>query len=279
MFRIKGLTKKTIKRLSSIEEVIFILDEFNFVAKSGLKTTQKALELELRTTFKKEENAFDRKIKYYCKNAKEIHGNAVTIEEYDEPVQYLPTNRIQTQKNMNRKLGTIKCNGLYVDDIIFDEGIVSATDPCYDSNTWCRKDDIEIVPGKYQIYTFTDGDNRVRILQFVLADEKVISDFNNPITPITRSWRYISENIGVDAGLCGIFQHKPDFDDDEWIDDFCSNVNYNADGNMWTGKHPWQKGFFTESGWGDGMYTLSAIRRIVGPVKTPRIVALELRFC
>ena len=62
MFRIKGLTKKTIKRLSSIEEVIFILDEFNFVAKSGLKTTQKALELELRTTFKKEENAFDRKI-------------------------------------------------------------------------------------------------------------------------------------------------------------------------------------------------------------------------
>ena len=73
MFRIKGLTKKTIKRLSSIEEVIFILDEFNFVAKSGLKTTQKAI-LIIHTYYNYWVSVFNSVFEFcdikFCKNYK-----------------------------------------------------------------------------------------------------------------------------------------------------------------------------------------------------------------
>ena len=168
-------------------------------------------------------------------------------------------------------------NGEYVADITFEKGIISATDPCFNSDVWCRKDNIKIVPGDYQVNTYTDDNGRVTILQIILKDQSVIDRFNSKSENINKSWRTITENIGVDAGLCGFFQDKPDFTGEEWTD-FRQNISYDGDGNLWKGKRPNEKGFFTESGYGDGIYSCHAIRMAVGNRKTPRIVALELRF-
>lgn len=195
----------------------------------------------------------------------------------DKTKTYTPTADIA--KTHNRKLqGCVGIlNGEYVADITFDKGVISATDPCYNGDVWCRKDNIKIVPGDYQVNTYTDDNGRVTILQIILKDQSVIDRFNSKSENIDKSWRTIAENIGVDAGLCGFFQDKPDFTDKEW-EDFCQNISYDGDGNLWEGKRPNEKGFFTESGYGDGIYSCHAIRMAVGNRKTPRIVALELRF-
>ena len=195
----------------------------------------------------------------------------------DKTKTYTPTTNIAAPRprKVQGCIGIL--NGEYVADITFEKGIISATDPCYNGNVWCRKDNIKIVPGDYQVNTYTDDDGRVTILQIILKDQSVIDRFNSKSENIDKSWRTIAENIGVDAGLCGFFQDKPDFTDEEWTD-FCQNISYNGDGNLWEGKRPNEKGFFTESGYGDGIYSCHAIRMAVGNRKTPRIVALELRF-
>lgn len=168
--------------------------------------------------------------------------------------------------------------GKYVADIFFDEGVISITDPCYNKDVWCRLNDIKIVPGNYQVNVYTDpSEGGSFILQIVLTDESVIAAFEDKNQNINRSWRVLDENIGVDAGICGFFQNKPDFNNAEWSK-FCSAINWSDDGYMWNGDSPKQKGFFCNSGYGDGIYSVHAIRRKVNGRKTPRIVALELRF-
>lgn len=167
--------------------------------------------------------------------------------------------------------------GKHVADICFEKGVISATDPCFSEGRYYRVDNIKIIPGDYQINTYTDNNGRVRILQIVLKDENVIKRFNDTYYNINRSWRTISTDIGVDAGICGFFQCKPNFNDEEW-DKFCQDIRYDSEGNLWAGEKPEEKGFFTESGWGDGVYSCHAIRDRVGPNKKYGIVALELRF-
>jgi hypothetical protein len=70
--------------------------------------------------------------------------------------------------------------------------------------------------------------------------------------------------IGVDAGLAGFFNDKPDYTDDEWSE-FCDSIR---NGNAWIR----DEGFFSSSGYGDGCYPVNACR-ING-----EIVALEIRF-
>ena len=191
--------------------------------------------------------------------------------------EYTPTTNIAQCRPRTTKYSIGTLHGEYVADITFNKGVVSATDPCYNHDVWCRKDGIKIVPGDYQVNTYTDDNGRVIILQIILKDQSVIDRFNSKSENINKSWRVMHDTIGVDAGLCGFFQNKPDFTNEEWTE-FCQNISYNGDGNLWEGKNPDEKGFFTESGYGDGVYSCHAIRMAIGNKKTPRIVALELRF-
>ena len=168
--------------------------------------------------------------------------------------------------------------GKHVADIFFDEGVISVTDPCYNEEEWYRLNDLKIVPGNYQVNVYTDpSEGGSFILQIVLTDESVIDAFESADQNINRSWRVLNWSIGVDAGICGFFQNKPDFSDVEWIK-FCNAISWSDDGYMWNGDLPSEKGYFCNSGYGDGVYTVHAIRRPVRGKRTPRIVALELRF-
>ena len=137
------------------------------------------------------------------------------------------------------------------------EGVVDITDPCYSKGTWCRMN-ATVKAGEYSciIYKFKDPHEsyqRVGIIGIYL-DHKV---------PDENAMEKIGE-IGVDAGLAGFFMDKPDYTDNEW-DRLCNSI---TKGCAWIK----DDGFFSSSGYGDGMYDVYAYRQ------NGEIVALEIRF-
>lgn len=137
---------------------------------------------------------------------------------------------------------------------------VDATDPCYKKDVWCRMNGIKIVPGEYECVAWMSDEgewgNRVAIIGIYLGGY---------VPPKKQMWKIGS--IGVDAGLAGFFENKPDYDNDQW-EEFCQKVNKPED-------HAWifPEGFFSSSGYGDGAYDVSA--RKIGD---GRATALEIRF-
>ena len=143
------------------------------------------------------------------------------------------------------------------------EGVVDITDPCYDKDVWCRMT-AEVKPGEYDccIYRHTDKGvyngreyNDVRV--------KKIGIYLDGIMPNVKLMNPIG-SIGVDAGLAGFFMNKPDYNDEEW-DDFCNSIRK---GDAWIK----DEGFFSSSGYGDGLYPVYAYKI------DNEIVALEIRF-
>ena len=144
---------------------------------------------------------------------------------------------------------------------------IDITDPCYDnSSIWCRTQK-PIIPGKYNCYA-GEGSNKAwgrRIYALILLANGL--DLNG---------KYDVQNvgkIGVDAGLAGFFVNKPDYSDDEW-DRICEYLFKKECSRQ--SKRFWIvdedtpllcKGFFSESGAGDGEYFLYEIKqcgKIVG---------------
>ena len=124
---------------------------------------------------------------------------------------------------------------------------VDITDPCYDKDVrWCRMTS-ECKSGEYTGYaTVADvGDwwGRRVVSIAIYKDDKIVD---------IDSMELIGD-IGVDAGLAGFFNNKPDFNDYEWrnfLDDF---VRHNK-GDYWDCGY----GLFSESGYGDGSYDVYA---------------------
>ena len=148
----------------------------------------------------------------------------------------------------------------------FDERPVTATDPCYDSDTWCVVRDINIKPGDYECVAwkgreyYKDFDGKRRSCQRVF----VCGIYLDGNIPSENCGEKIGE-LGVDAGLAGFFQDKPDYNDDAWFE-LCDKV-HNHDYLIL------DEGFFTSSGYGDGCYPVYAYKNDEG-----EIVALEIRF-
>lgn len=156
----------------------------------------------------------------------------------------------------------------YVGTIKITNGVVDATDPCYDNRTVCRVNNIKICNGDYKCYAVYDKKepNRVARCRIVLDDEETMTKVEKG-----TSWRKYS-NIGVDAGIAGFFVNKPDFDDEEW-GDFCDNFDNSKDKFIYENITGDSFGFCTESGYGDGIYAVWAIRN-----DKRKITALEIRF-
>lgn len=164
----------------------------------------------------------------------------------------------------------------YVGKISIPDGAVDITDPSYDRDVWCRMNNVSITPGNYNCYAYMGNKkgwgNRCWKAQIALADGP-LSDIAEERIASRKSWREIGY-IGVDAGMAGFFNHKPDFNNEEW-DDLCDKMfsgeeyvyidSFEKDGLI-------TRGFWTESGYGDGSYPVKAIR------EGGKIIALEIRF-
>lgn len=163
-----------------------------------------------------------------------------------------------------------KYSNEYIGTIKITDGLIDATDPCYDKDTTIyRADNIKVCNGDYKCYAVYDRiePNRVARCRIVLDDEETMQKVEKG-----TSWRRYSSNVGVDAGIAGFFVNKPDFDDEEW-DDFCSNLDSNGYKLIYENIAKDSVGFCTQSGYGDGLYEVWTIRN-----DKRKITALEIRF-
>ena len=143
----------------------------------------------------------------------------------------------------------------------FQKGTISVTDPCYDSFTWCRIDNLPIKEGTYvcSVVEEDKGEWGKRVTSIWLEP-----DIGN-LTLARNAYKRIGA-IGVDAGLAGFFQNKPDYNDDEWAA-FCDNMK--PEENAWIV----EEGFYSSSGYGDGSYPVYGVKNNRG-----EYIALMIKF-
>ena len=131
------------------------------------------------------------------------------------------------------------------------KGEVLATDPCYDKGTWCTVPIKNVRAGNYKAYVEeTDqGSWGIRNARLYLVHE----DYN----PEELNFVEIpGSDAGVDAGVCGFFEDKPNYDDDAW-DKLCDNEFEENDrmfGIASVDNNFKCVGCWSESGYGDGGY-------------------------
>jgi len=149
---------------------------------------------------------------------------------------------------------------------------IDITDPCYDRNTWCRKNDVEIKPGKYDCFvtevpeTYT-YDGKTETYQTTESIE--IEFVENRIAGGWGGWEHFCE-IGVDAGLAGFFENKPDYSREEWSE-VCDTIRKaEMDGKK---AYDIDCGFFSNTAYGDGEYPVYCRKD-----KDDVIVALKIVF-
>ena len=139
---------------------------------------------------------------------------------------------------------------------------VDITDPCYKKDVWCRMDAVKVRPGPYVC--------QYSVKEEVLGYERVAririfhQAYTNKITNDTKFRSAIGE-IGVDAGVAGFFENKPDFTRAEW-NGLCKLMR---SGNVWLTP----LGFWSQSGYGDGSYEVRAKKTSHGD-----IIGLEIIF-
>lgn len=172
-------------------------------------------------------------------------------------------------------MSKIELNRHLIGTINIHDGVIDITDPGYDSDVWCRMSNVKVMPGVWNCYAYKGRHprlgNRVWIVQIVIADGPY-DEITEEKIQSRKSWRRIGE-IGVDSGLAGFFNHKMNFSDKEWSDlcDMMFNTE-TQNGSAYIKQFLTGDGFWTESGIGDGCYTVHAIR------VDRKIVALEIRF-
>jgi len=160
----------------------------------------------------------------------------------------------------------MKLHPVHVGRRYFDERPVTATDPCYSAGTWCTIEGLKIKPGEYECVAWKGRDYYIGIDDKRHSYQRVFACgiyLDGKLT--NESDAKLVGEIGVDAGLAGFYQDKPDYDGDEWFA-FCDKIH--AKDYLIT-----DEGFCTQSGCGDGCYPVYSYTDADG-----NIVALEIKF-
>ncbi len=164
----------------------------------------------------------------------------------------------------------------------FGDGYVDVTDPCYDTDTWCAMWERKVKPGVYNAFIdmknfpslYRDEDDPLNPDEIKRMDDiRITSLYIQHASYGKRKingWDIIG-GVGVDAGLCGFYSHKPSFDDAEdrlWNGFWRSLSKIEGDNTCDIGKY----GVTVSSGYGDGYYPVYARK------EGNEIVGLRLRF-
>lgn len=118
------------------------------------------------------------------------------------------------------------------------ESRLDVTDPCYNKDVKCRAT-VDCKPGTYYAYV-EKIDGRVTKLMVYLNDK--IRECNVEL----------NNNIGVDSGMCGFFNDKPDYNDLDWMR-FCTD--YHKESVVLCGLRG-RIGVVSPTNYGDGTYEL-----------------------
>lgn len=136
---------------------------------------------------------------------------------------------------MRKDLGTIT----------FTKGHLTVTDPCYEPGTWCTGTVENVFKGDWdasmEIKDCGDWGNRIASLTVKAKGQNAVRT------------EKLNADIGVDAGLCGVFEDKPDLHP-VW-GSLCDNVFFKARGGIAEPDSLFKcAGAWSESGYGDGSY-------------------------
>lgn len=142
---------------------------------------------------------------------------------------------------------------------------IDITDPCYNKKVWCRLNNVKIKEGEYRCIVWikkTHYDDYHGNRHYDTRIAKIGIYYGD--IPHAEKLKEIGD-IGVDAGLAGFFNNKPDYNDEEWSE-LCSAIK---------GKDYLinEEGFFSSSGYGDGYYPVYAEKDTNG-----EITSLEIAF-
>lgn len=154
---------------------------------------------------------------------------------------------------------------VYKGTITFTKDVIDVTDPCYNKDVWCRST-LPIKPGEYEWQAAEDtGIFGTRIHSLSIFQKGAILRGKRGKT-VTY--------IGVDAGLAGFFEDKPDYDNKEWyaICDALSNKNVIVAEK----ENPFKcVGICSESGYGDGEYAVVKLHDVEGHWVGYRIIYIK----
>ena len=150
------------------------------------------------------------------------------------------------------------------DSIEFSKEEIAITDPCYNKSVWCRINDVPIMPGLYRcvyamISSQEDGINIKSIAQTMIVRDDYLTAHPDIIFLLQlEDWEYVGE-IGVDSGMAGFFQDKPNFSNAEWSD-FCNSIDWKKNAHLEnSGKPNGWRGFWTGTN-SDGGYPVYGIQ-------------------
>ena len=148
--------------------------------------------------------------------------------------------------------------------VLLTTGELTITDPCYDKGTWCTANLKNVFKGLWEAsLEFTDCGSwgtRVSALHF------------NAVGQTGGFFKKTKDEIGVDAGVCGIFENKPNYTDDDW-----DNLNFwPARGGMAKLTNGFRcNGCWSHSGLGDGGYRAAISKNSDGQIVGIKVIYLE----
>ena len=152
-----------------------------------------------------------------------------------------------------QKLGTIT----------FTQGTVTITDPCYNRGTWCTATVQNVHQGEWtaEIEISDEGDWGKRVKNLVLtADGETGGEEER-----------LPDEIGVDAGVCGVFEDKPNYGDADWFN-LCDSDLSDRFGGLAKKDNSFQcVGAWSSSGYGDGGYDAYIRKNEAGEVVAIRV--------
>lgn len=153
----------------------------------------------------------------------------------------------------------------YAGTITFTKDVIDVTDPCYDQDVWGRST-LPIKPGEYTWWAVEDrGTYGTRIHSLAI--------FQKGSIPRRARGKTVA-HIGVDAGLAGFFEDKPDYDDEEWMK-ICGFLKGR---NVYVAEkeNPFKcVGICSDSGCGDGEYEVVELYDTKGHWVGYKIIYIE----
>lgn len=146
---------------------------------------------------------------------------------------------------------------------------IDITDPGYKRYTLGRLNDVKIKEGEYQCIiwnerkSYNSPSGELRNSTYVSKIGIYLGEI-----PDMHDFEEIGE-IGVDSGMAGFFNHKPDYTIEEWLR-LCESIHSNSESKEY---YINDEGFFSNSGRGDGCYSVYAAKDGNG-----EITSLEIAF-
>jgi len=146
----------------------------------------------------------------------------------------------------------------------FTKGHVTVTDPCYSKGTWCTAEVENVFKGEWEasveIKNCGDWGDRVAKLTLKAIGQEPVKAIRLP------------NDIGVDAGVCGVFEDKPDYGDNKW-GEVCDVMGYSNYGMATMSNAFHCNGAWSSSGYGDGGYTA-----VVGTNADGEVVEIVIEY-